>query len=474
MGAAGRSGFGRAGLRMKRGPRTTLCASLSALLLGALFAPAAFAQDRIAELSLEEAQRIARERNPALLRVAAQEEVAGALVRQGYGMMLPNLTASMGFSASDSRILTGRDEFGRPIIRDDPLRSSASSASQGLSMNMTLFDGGARFQELRAARAGSRVAEARTDTERLRLDAEIARLYYDALSMERQVAMEERQLASARERYEATERLFRVAAANREDVLGAQVDVASRERALERAQGEAAKAKLRLREGMGIEIAADFHLTSDFPASFDPSALDPQAMVTQALQRNPQMAVAEAGAEEAERRRAFARSARWPTITAGAGLNRSLGMPGNDALFDLNPPDRTASFSIAASLPIFNQYRTSTAIAQANVASRNAAHELRAVRLRTEREVREAIIDLQNAYRGVQLAERAAALSRERMELALERYRVGALQFTQLQQVIDSAAAAERDELAARLAFAQAVAALEQRVGTRIDLPAGG
>jgi outer membrane protein len=452
--------------------RARACLMACSLLL-LILAPPAAAQEEVAALSLEEAQRIARQRSPALLRVASQEHTAAAQLRQGYGGLMPSVSASMTFSGSDSHILTGNDEFGQPIIREDPLRSSRSSASQRIGLNMMLFDGGGRFQELRAARAGARVAEARTDAERLRLDAEVARIYYDALSLGRQAEMEERQVASARERLEATERLFRVAAANREDVLGAQVDLASRERAQERAAGEAAKARLRLREAMGITIDADFRLTSDFPVGFDPASLNVESLVAEAVARNPAMAAAEASADEAARRRAVARSTRWPTVSAGAGYNRSLGMPGNDALFDFNPPDRTASFDLTISVPIFNQYRTAAAIAQADVSSRNAAEELRATRLRTEREVREAVIDLQNAYRGVQLAERAAEMSRERMELALERYRVGALQFTQLQQVIDSAAAAERDELAARLAFAQALAALEQRVGTRL-IPAGG
>jgi outer membrane protein TolC len=82
-----------------------------------------------------------------------------------------------------------------------------------------------------------------------------------------------------------------------------------------------------------------------------------------------------------------------------------------------------------------------------------------------EREVRSALIDLENAYSGVQLAERSAEIARERLRQGQEQYRLGTLDFTSLQRMIDDVAAAERQVITAYYQFATALLTLEEKVG---------
>lgn len=438
-----------------------------ALLVATAISPSAGAQDT-ATLSLADAIRIAREHNPAYRSVLNDGEVAAAQVREGWGAFLPDVRASLSFGGSASRIVTGRDEFGNPVRRDDPLDFTASSASQGVSLGLTVFDGGARLGTLRAARATSHAAEARARSECVRLDAEVARRYDEALHAQRAIRLAETQLASARDQLAATEQLFRVAGANRVDVLGAQVDVATREQEVERARGEAEKAKLALREVLGVEDDTPFTLTTELPAVFDPDTLNADTLVAIALRWHPHLAELEAAREAAERQMGIAGASRWPTISASAGVSRALSRPDYGSLFEFNPPDRTLSFGISASIPLFDQFRTSMAVAQARAARSDADESLRTARLATERNVRSALIDLRNAYHSLQLAERSAALSRERVELAREQYRLGAIPFTTLQTVIDRDVTAQRAELDARFAFAIARVTLEEQVGREI------
>ncbi|MGH7720881.1 MAG: TolC family protein [Gemmatimonadaceae bacterium] len=452
---------------MKRGPsRITLV--LTPAVWCVVIAFTALAQEPPARLSLDDALRIARERNPAYLRTLNDRDVAAAQERQGWGAFLPSLRANVGFGGFSSHIVTGVDDFGNPVRRNDPLDISGSSASQGISLDLTLFDGGSRMNELRAARASTRAAVARAEGELARLRGEVTRRYYDALRTQRLIHFQEQQLASAREQLGATERLFRVAGANRVDVLGAQIDVATREQDLERARGEAQKAHLALRETLGLDAGPDVDLDSELPPTFDPATLHADSLIAAALRWSPRMAELEATTAAAGRRIGVAKGARWPTISANAGFNRNLSLPEYDALFDFNPPDRSVSFGVSLSLPLFDGFRTSASVAQAEAARADAEQELRAARLGVEREVRSALIDLGNAYRRLQLAERSAALSRERVELAQERYRVGATQFTELQTVIDRAAAAQREEIEAWFTFATARVTLEEKVSAPV------
>ena len=79
--------------------------------------------------------------------------------------------------------------------------------------------------------------------------------------------------------------------------------------------------------------------------------------------------------------------------------------------------------------------------------------------------MRAAVIDLENAYRQLALAEQKAALSAQRLELATEQYRLGALDFLRLQRVIDETSNAERQALDARYGFVRARVALEEKLG---------
>jgi outer membrane protein TolC len=79
--------------------------------------------------------------------------------------------------------------------------------------------------------------------------------------------------------------------------------------------------------------------------------------------------------------------------------------------------------------------------------------------------VRSNIIDVQNSYRSVLLADRSAQLARQRLAMAREQYQLGSIDYTQLQSVVTQSAAAERDALSARGRWATSLVALEEIVG---------
>lgn len=428
------------------------------------------AQEAPPELSLAEALEVAREHNPDYRKALAGVEVAAADERRAWGSLLPALSLGFSTGLSQSRVLTGTDEFGRPVRLDDPAVFTHTSAGQTLSLGaITLFDGGARVREARATRASASATRAGVEAEAVRLESRIARSYYDALRAERQIALEEQLLESARDRLAATERLLRVAVSSPVDLLGAEVEVAQREQAVERARGEARKARLALGDAMGVGREVPFTLSHHLPAVVDPSGLDGDALVRAALERSPVLAQLGSRTEAAGHRLHAARAARWPTLSISPYASRRVGAAGYDALFDLNPLDQNYGLSVSVSLPLFNQFRTTHSVEQARAGHLGAEEDLRAGRLQVETEVRAALIDLQNAHRALALAERSAALSRERLEMAHERYRLAGIGFTELQDVVDRAAAAEREALSARFDLAVARVELEERAGVRLE-----
>jgi outer membrane protein len=433
-----------------------------------VFAPALAAQDPApvpARLTLEEAIAIARERNPQYLQSVNTARAQGAQVRAGWGAFLPDVTANMSFSGSDSRTVTGEDDFGQPVALPQPITFRGSSSSQSIGARLTLFDGFANLTSLRAARETRDASESARSAARNRVDAETTRRFYDAIRARQLIVLEERLLASAQQQRENTSRLFRAAGANQEDLLGAEADVANQEATLARARGEAEKAVLALREYLAITEDIAFEPDGDLPAAADPSGLSPDSLVSLALSAHPDVRRLEAAAQAAHLRASSARGSRWPSVTLDASFARSTSLSSYEALFDFNPRNRSFRFGIGLSYPLFTGFQTSARVAQADVEARNADEQDRAGRLQVEREVRSALIDLQNAFRSVQLAQRSSELSSERLRLARERYAIGAITFANLQLLIDRASQEERGLINARYNYAQARAALTERVG---------
>ena len=301
-------------------------------------------------------------------------------------------------------------------------------------------------------------------SEEIRVRADVTRRYWDAVRTERVIRLEEDLLRAARDRLELTQALVRVGVRGPLDVLGAEVTLAEQEQALERAR-EARKAQLDLRQAMGVVQGGWLRLTDDPVQPFDPAALNADALVAAALSAHPRVQRVEQTARQSEERYGSARAARLPRLSMGANAGRSQGYSDYGGLLDLNPLDQAVGLEFSPQMPLFTGYQTSYQIQSARAAREAASEDARAERLTLEREVRSAVVDLDNAFRAARLAERTVELNRQRLEMAQEQYRMGALTLNDLTDAVKRAARAQRDALRTRFEFATALATLEERAG---------
>lgn len=431
------------------------------------------AQEPAATLALDEALELARTYNPGLRQARQGIDVAAAAERRGWGAYLPEVRLESGLNAFTNRTLTARNDFGEPVTLENPTDVSATSASGRVSASLTLFDGFGRLNELEAARAGSREAEAFRTVERVRIEAEVRRRFYDALGAQRLLRVERRLLEAAEERLRAMRLMVPAGRATQKDVLGAEVDVARQRMALERALADARTRKLRLQETMGLDERLSFDVVGEFPAPVDADSLAPDRLAETALSSSPRLRRARAAATRAASAADAARSTRWPTLRLSASLDRGVSLPSTDQLMEF-PWNRGFGFGAFVSLPVFTGFEASERIARAAAADVGASEDLRAARLAVERAVRTAVAGTRAAVRSVHYAQRAAELSRRRLEMGQEGFRRGVVGFTELQQLIDRAAQSERTAVRARMEYARAVASLEEAVGRPVVPPDGG
>jgi len=437
----------------------------AALLSNATPAPA---QEPPRVLTLGDALEIARQRNPAYLRAVVQADASGAEVRAGFGAFLPNLNANVSWNGNSRTTLTGEDDFGRPVELPDPFTFKSSSASQGLSSSVTLFDGLQNINSLKAAEAGRDAADEGVDYQATFVEAEVARRFFAALQARRQIEVEQQLLDVSRQQLDATQRLFRVAARSEVDVLGAQANLAQAEQQLESAIAQERKALLQLAEQIGLEDGVEFQIEGTLPDVFDPSALNVDSLVMWALTQNPRIGQAAATASQARFSAKAARGRRWPILSARANIGRSMSLSSYDALWELNPQNRSFNFGVDVQIPLFTRFQTSNTIAQATAQERIAEENLREAQLQLEREVRSGYIDLVTAHRSLELAEQRVDYSRRRLTMAQEQYQLGTIDFTNFQQVVTQSSNDARNLISAELEFARATVTLEEKVGMRV------
>jgi outer membrane protein TolC len=444
---------------------------LAALLLLAA-SSAAHAQQPVqvpGVLSLQDARQIARQNSPTYLQSLNDAGPTAMGVRQAWSEFLPTLNANLGFSGSGSTTTIGEGNFGETVEAEERTVKS-SGASQGISMSLTLFDGGANFRRLAAARAQVRQTDALIDFQASELDAEVATAFYNARQAAMLVDVELNTLQTARDRHERNQELFRIAAVDQVSLIESERGVITAQQSLRRQEAEAEKQRLALAVTLGIDVAIPFEVAAETPDVFDPAGIEADALVQRAVTVSPTVLQRIAAAQAADQQVSAARGSRWPTISSNFGWSRSAGATGFGAIGDFNPNDRRGwNFGVSASLPLFNRFQNSGNIATAQAQSEDADLALRAAMLQTEQTVRSGLVDLGRFYQEYIDAERLAELTTLQVELAEEQFRLGALDFLRFQQIVNDDAQAQRQVVQSRFAFVNARIAIERALGAPIN-----
>jgi outer membrane protein len=133
--------------------------------------------------------------------------------------------------------------------------------------------------------------------------------------------------------------------------------------------------------------------------------------------------------------------------------------------FPFNFTTRPLSMGVTLSMPVFNGFNREAQVQTASAAAEDARHQRREEELGRRATVATAFVALQTAYRSVAIEERNAAAAAEYLELARERYRLGAGSILELAQAQATKARADQAHLTSLYSFHENLAALEAAVG---------
>lgn len=429
----------------------------------------ASAQDPVV-LTLEDALARAADHNPQYRQALNQVDLAGPQGRAAWGAFLPNLNLSYSTGQRFSREPTAVDFFGNPIENTDLQTRASSDASQFLSMNMDLLQGGRRFHALGEARAQASVTRRAGERELNTVLAEVQRQFLTAQRQKARVAVELDLLAAREQDVEATRRRFELATVSRSDLLGTELELEAQRVAVIQAQGELDKGLLALAKAIGDPGLAEIDVAPGDPAPFDPATLDLDALVERGRRDSPQ--VGEAAATLSLRQAALRnqKAARWPTLRLTSSFYRNAYGEDQTALFELlelnfSPDDFRASVGLAVDVPLFTRFQTSRDIAEADVQLRNAGEAMRQTELEVEEQIRARFVDLETAWATVQERSRRLEIARERLRIVRQEYQLATKSIEDLRTAVREEASAQRDVVDQRYEFATALVGLYEAAG---------
>jgi len=477
------------------------------------------AQEVQGTLTLDDALRLAHRHIPTFLQTANDEGPASWAFRESLGAFLPSLTTNvqgqyLAPGIPSTGIYTGED-FGI---------GSTDYYFSGYNLNLSYNLSGSSFFEVASARATQNATKARIGAAEFDVEWAVTAQYLVALRARDGVEVAQRQLDRAMENQELAQARVEVGAAVPTDGKQAEVERGRAQVGLLEAQSLLRTEKLRLLEQIGVDVDGEYQLASQFGV-FQPEWTRDE-LVEWALEGHPSLRAyrAQESAGKAQVRQAWSNyfpslyfqaswSGRarqigdtkylvgqaqgsvinsqqncefWNQVASGLSsplegypkdcnapqylwtdAKRQAVLQGND-VFPFDFRSEPLSLYLQVSLPVFQGFTRQRQVAEAKAASQDARYNRRAEELRIQTAVTQAYDELMTAVQVVEIEGRNREVATEQLQLAQERYRLGAAPFLELLEAQSSMAEAERDYLNATYRFHGAIWALEAAVGERL------
>jgi outer membrane protein len=476
-------------------------------------------EDIPANLSLEEAVRIARSNNPLLQADLNNREIADWNIKAAYGALLPTASASSSLSWQGS----GEQQFGSVTLSELGFRNQPSYYFSSYRLGLSYTVDGRVLLALPQAKADRDAQIAQGRSSEARTTFQVTQAYLD-------VMRQEEALILARQELERAEGNLRLAQGQLEVGSGTPLDTRQAEVAVGRArvsvlvsENAVRTGKYRLAQQMGMDPQSGFELATRFDLA-RPTWTE-EELVELALEQNPGLRALRASRKAQDYSVKMAQSAYLPSLSLSAstsGFAREASDPDflvaqaqgsimgqkaqceatnelysrladplppldcsryefteaqrqaivaqNDAFpFDYVRQPPSASLSI--SIPIFQGLRRQREVESARVAEADLRYQIRNSELSLKADIASALANLETAYEAALIEEENQVWANEQLRLAQERYRLGLATFLELVEAETVKAGADRDRLAAIFSYHDALASLENVIGITLRTP---
>lgn len=372
--------------------------------------------------TLEDCTKYALEHNLQIQQANNSTESAKVDVKQSRGSLFPSLTFS-----SQQQLNFQKVESQSYASFDSKAKNPTYSGSYSLSANVTLFNGGSNWRQLKQSRikeeASSLDAEVTANSIQVRLIESYYQILYaheSVLTNEEIVALAEQELERAKSRQEVG--------------LVSQVEVAQMQSQLEQNRYQLVQARnteasdiLTLKQLLQLSpdtlFAIDFRsFSSDDVLAELPSVIDAENM---ALSNLPNLRAAQLQTQSADLQVKIAQGNYLPTVSMNASLSSNNGNTYEGGFGEQIKNHVRSSIGLSIQVPIYDGRQTRSQVEKAKIQKANQLLEEENTRLDVENTITSLHLDIQAAQARYQSAIASEESARQAFEIMDERYSVG-------------------------------------------------
>lgn len=419
---------------------------LSLLILGACLA---FSSDAVRaqkdstsdlpdRLSLEEARRMALERNPTLDSARERVRAALAAVRRAESERWPTLDVTASARRMEEVALAG----GGGQLVETPYETYSLKAQ----LDWLLFTGFRIRSGIAGAEAGADAASLNLHDARRLLNQAVGTAFHQALLARENVEVAERDASFNERLQKEAEKRKDAGTAGREDVLNFTVRAVQADNEAIGARRDLHTARIALAELLHLTPAELPNRVSLAEPDSEPETVpDVAAEVQFARSRRPDLQAARRQLEQAKTELTSARSDNYPQVSGFASAARTRTENSGAA----DGTDDDISLGIAVSWNAFDAGLTKAGVEAAAARVAETRHELAGLTTRISAEVRRQHEQLAAALEQLELAENVLNMTREIRDIVTRKYSVGQVTVTRLNQTQTDLVRAESQYAAA-------------------------
>ena len=461
-------------------------------------------------LALDEAIALALKNNPDYLSTKDARRSASAGKRAAYGAFIPS--ASVGLQG------LYRQSGGQPINGVTGFEVASDIYQSSYSLNLTYQLNANTFLNPKIQSSTVKAADADIAGSAQLVRSTVTQNYLTALASRAKAELNDSLVSQSEVQLELAKAKMAVGSGTQLDVANAEVALGQAKVAALQAHNQVEIDKLRLFQTVGVPQPANVQLTTDFPVRAPDFTLE--SVMQLAQQRNPALNALRARDNVASLSVRSAQSQYLPTLQMNAGwggytyqyansnypvtlaqsqmqgsigncymqdsLRVGAGLPSiqgqcdqlqrftpeiaarirsQNSQFPFDFTKQPFQISAQLSLPIFDGFQREQRIEEAKAGRNDARYNIRKQELALTADVTADYLTLVTNAKTVELQQQNAAKARQELELAQEKYKVGAATYLDLANARATYEQAENDRINAIYQYHISFAQLENAVG---------
>ncbi len=407
------------------------------------------------KLSLDECINIALDRNVSLASSRYSLDMARQNVWSAYGSWLPQFSLSAGYSYYEQGGVSQYQVYS-PINR---------TYSKSINVRQDLFQWGGKYFNLKYYLNLRKAGEHNLTQSELETIDLVKNYYFSALKYRGLLEVAGQAVGAAEHNLELVQARFDLGSANQSELLKAKVQLLSNKASLEAAKKNSAVSLAQLNNVMNRRATADLDLDDRVDTLV--VADDFTGAMGYAETNHPRILSAQAELEATRYQRLYARSAYLPSVSWNASRSWSVDSVSNWGSFDGDNANWYFGLSFSWSIPFLDGFSLKTNHARATGAHKLAVVSLESTVNSVGLEIQTALLGINNARANLYLYEESLRSAEEDLQIAQERYNLGAATVLDLLDAEKNLADARNSFVSAKFDFNLAVSALDRAMGRR-------